>query len=82
MPVKTDARLTDRTRRFFTSLEDLDQWVPMGDSSVLPFHARNEGQTTSKGSLLVCHDYKGGYTEQAFERSYTFNFWSFCNIFI
>lgn len=30
----------------------------------------------------VCHDYKGGYKEEPYDLSYTFNFWSSCNIFV
>lgn len=32
-----------------------------------------EEADTSK--LLVCHDFKGGYTENLFERGYSFEFW-------
>ncbi|GAA5855630.1 hypothetical protein JCM8547_001624 [Rhodosporidiobolus lusitaniae] len=39
--------------------------------------ARPEG-----GKILVCHDYKGGYVEDDFERGYTLQHWSLVDTFV
>ncbi|KAJ3760025.1 glycoside hydrolase family 85 protein [Lentinula raphanica] len=69
---------------YFKSLEELDEWavtVPPVFDEVLPLHPR-VNDNKQHGRLLVCHDYKGGYTESPFALSYTFNFWSSCDTFI
>ncbi|GBE79054.1 glycoside hydrolase family 85 protein [Sparassis crispa] len=73
---------------YFDSLVDLDAWAktsPAKLNGVLDYHPRQfvEGlPAESRGNLLVCHDYKGGYTESPSSLSYTFNLWSYCNTFI
>ncbi|KAF7331027.1 Glycoside hydrolase family 85 protein [Mycena venus] len=69
---------------FFKSLEELDQWASTPKKAldtVLKYHPRPSSSYPS-GKLLVCHDYKGGYTESPFSLGYTFNFWSAADIFI
>ncbi|THU86766.1 hypothetical protein K435DRAFT_970165 [Dendrothele bispora CBS 962.96] len=81
---------------YFESLEELDEWSknisrfrPFED--VLPYRPRSisvlddeidHRSPGSKGKLLVCHDYKGGYTESPFELAYTFQYWHTCDVFI
>ncbi|KAI0755992.1 glycosyl hydrolase family 85-domain-containing protein [Irpex lacteus] len=76
---------------FFTSLAALDDWAATANfarplSGVLPYTPRSNfhgnGETNRAGKLLVCHDYKGGYTEKPAGLAYTFNFWSLCDTFI
>ncbi|KDQ49805.1 glycoside hydrolase family 85 protein [Jaapia argillacea MUCL 33604] len=76
---------------YFESLRDLDDWTIRSNTAsrrltgVLPYHPRSRVEVTtseSTGKLLVCHDYKGGYTEKPSALSYTFNFWSTCDTFI
>ncbi|KAI0368431.1 hypothetical protein BV20DRAFT_969248 [Pilatotrama ljubarskyi] len=74
---------------FFRSLADLDGWCDKSLSSrrlrgILPYTPRSttEGVGDGGGKLLVCHDYKGGYTESPTAPSYTFNFWAYCDTFI
>ncbi|KAI0352492.1 hypothetical protein OH77DRAFT_791955 [Trametes cingulata] len=77
---------------YFKSLADLDEWCAKSLGAkklrgVLPYTPRNatEGvnvQGDSGGKLLVCHDYKGGYTESLTAPSYTFNFWAHCDTFV
>ncbi|TCD66207.1 hypothetical protein EIP91_001654 [Steccherinum ochraceum] len=67
---------------FFKTLAEFDEWadrMPQELSGVLPYRARRQSSpgSSSQGKLLLCHDYKGGYTESPSARSYTFNFWSF-----
>ncbi|OCH93261.1 hypothetical protein OBBRIDRAFT_749870 [Obba rivulosa] len=71
---------------YFGSLADLDGWASRPAAQldgVLPFRSRSPTKEwSSRGKLLVCHDYKGGYTETPSVMSYTFNFWSYCDTFI
>ncbi|KAF5374302.1 hypothetical protein D9758_004584 [Tetrapyrgos nigripes] len=71
---------------YFKSLEELDQWAaqpPLFFDGVLPFHPRsNRDDIRTRGKLLLCHDYKGGYTESPFTLSYTFNYWNSVETFI
>ncbi|OBZ65487.1 Cytosolic endo-beta-N-acetylglucosaminidase 2 [Grifola frondosa] len=73
---------------YFKSLSDLDAWAKSPSNKlkgVMPYHSREvvEGvQAHNRGKLLVCHDYKGGYTESPSALSYTFNFWPYCDTFI
>ncbi|CAL1702973.1 unnamed protein product [Somion occarium] len=73
---------------YFKTLADLDEWMDKGRprlNAILPYHPRNPVNgvvSGSKGKLLVCHDYKGGYTERPDALAYTFNFWSYCDTFI
>ncbi|KAK1234908.1 hypothetical protein PQX77_001870 [Marasmius sp. AFHP31] len=73
---------------YFKTLEELDEWfeTPHRDyDSVLPYRPRSSSSspsTSTQGKLLVCHDYKGGYTESPHSMGYTFNFWSICDIFV
>ncbi|KAG7089814.1 hypothetical protein E1B28_011463 [Marasmius oreades] len=74
---------------YFKSLEELDEWSSSPHSTydtVLPYKPRSltvSSQTSElHGKLLVCHDYKGGYTESPHSFAYTFNFWSLCDTFV
>lgn len=72
---------------FFDSLEDLDAWFTQPHSKlagVFEYRPRPlvNGQSDNRGKLLVCHDYKGGYTESPSGICYTFNFWSLCDTFV
>ncbi|KAF8622794.1 hypothetical protein AX15_006724 [Amanita polypyramis BW_CC] len=73
---------------FFKDSSELDAWAsnPEDDlESVLPYVPRNhiiDPNVASRGKLLVCHDFKGGYSESPFSLSYTFNFWSLIDIFV
>ncbi|KAJ7735127.1 glycosyl hydrolase family 85-domain-containing protein [Mycena maculata] len=69
---------------YFKSLEELDVWASTPKKpldAVLKYHSRPNSSDT-RGKLLVCHDYKGGYTESPFSLGYTFNFWSAADIFV
>ncbi|KAJ6473218.1 glycosyl hydrolase family 85-domain-containing protein [Mycena sanguinolenta] len=70
--------------QYFKSLEELDDCTAAPTKAldtVLKYHPRSPS-SDSKGKLLVCHDYKGGYTESPFSLGYTFNFWSTVDVFI
>ncbi|KAF8959452.1 glycoside hydrolase family 85 protein [Flammula alnicola] len=72
---------------YFKSLKELDDWspgtAPKRHEGIVKYIDRGPSiDSLNKGKLLVCHDYKGGYTESLFARSYTFNFWSTCDTFI
>ncbi|KAI6119223.1 glycoside hydrolase family 85 protein [Pisolithus thermaeus] len=72
---------------FFDSLADLDAWFTQPHSKlagVFEYQPRLavSGQSDNRGKLLVCHDYKGGYTESPSGLCYTFNFWSLCDTFV
>ncbi|KAJ7618476.1 glycoside hydrolase family 85 protein [Roridomyces roridus] len=68
---------------YFKTLAELDSWAatPTRPLSVLKYCPRPSAPD-ARGKLLVCHDYKGGYTESPFSLGYTFNFWSSADIFI
>ncbi|TNY22109.1 glycosyl hydrolase family 85-domain-containing protein, partial [Rhodotorula diobovata] len=44
--------------------------------------AAQADDSKGRGKLLVCHDYKGGYSERDDERGYTFGWWHLVNTFI
>ncbi|KAF9460966.1 glycoside hydrolase family 85 protein [Collybia nuda] len=71
---------------YFLSLKALDTWAansPRKLDGILEYTPRPPSNDAgAKGKLLVCHDYKGGYTESTSALSYTFNFWSSCSTFI
>lgn len=72
---------------FFDSLAELDAWFTQPHSKlagVFRYQPRPpvKGQSDNRGKLLVCHDYKGGYTESPSGTCYTFNFWSLCDTFV
>ncbi|GJE99447.1 glycoside hydrolase family 85 protein [Phanerochaete sordida] len=72
---------------YFTTLQALDDWASTPKAKLtgcVPYTPRSDLQGTSgqRGKLLVCHDYKGGYTEKPDALAYTFNFWSYCDAFI
>ncbi|KAF8548775.1 glycoside hydrolase family 85 protein [Imleria badia] len=72
---------------YFKSLAELDGWFTQPHdklSGVVPYQPRPyiDGQSDSRGKLLVCHDYKGGYTESPSGLCYTFNFWRLCDTFV
>ncbi|TFK64036.1 glycoside hydrolase family 85 protein [Pluteus cervinus] len=84
MPLSGPSSPPSDDKRYFKSLEELDNWakVPRRKfDGVLKYASRSAVPETA-GSLLVCHDYKGGYTESLHEMGYTFNFWSSCSSFI
>ncbi|KAJ6579582.1 glycoside hydrolase family 85 protein [Mycena vulgaris] len=68
---------------YFKSLEELDVWAltPKKALDVLKYNPR-PSSSDKRGKLLVCHDYKGGYTESPFSIGYTFNFWSSAEMFV
>ncbi|KAM0748273.1 hypothetical protein T439DRAFT_358826 [Meredithblackwellia eburnea MCA 4105] len=76
--------------QFFDSLDDLKEYClkprstrPRNNPPTIPYL---KGPTTAtannKPRFLVCHDYKGGYTEQSHQRDYTFHWWHLTDIFI
>lgn len=71
---------------YFSSLAELDIWAAGRTNQklngILEYTARPAQPERRSGKLLVCHDYKGGYTESLSSLSYTFNFWSSCDIFV
>ncbi|KAI0689105.1 glycosyl hydrolase family 85-domain-containing protein [Cytidiella melzeri] len=75
---------------FFRSLGELDDWAATANftkplAGVLPYTPRSDAESDNsvgRGKLLVCHDYKGGYSEKPSSLAYTFNFWSLCDTFI
>ncbi|KAJ3508188.1 hypothetical protein NLJ89_g5891 [Agrocybe chaxingu] len=86
MPVRGKTEPNPYQPLYFRSLKELDAWVP-GQSAkydgILKYRARKPDlSSATRGKLLVCHDYKGGYNESSFARSYTFNFWSTCETFV
>ncbi|KAF4600425.1 hypothetical protein EYR38_005052 [Pleurotus pulmonarius] len=85
---QTERLARQRSDLYFKSLAELDDWSNASsgdDDATLPYIPRSphpEYQSSNRGKLLICHDYKGGYTETPFAPSYTFNFWSRCDDFI
>ncbi|KLO08577.1 hypothetical protein SCHPADRAFT_858859 [Schizopora paradoxa] len=74
---------------YFKTLSELDEWHNRSYSrkrldDVLAYTPRNtiNSKSSTSGQLLICHDYKGGYTEYKSPLSYTFNFWDHCDTFI
>jgi len=71
---------------YFDSLSELDSWAARSSkklAGILQYCARHPIVDGDKqGKLLVCHDYKGGYTESPSSLSYTFNFWPSCDTFV
>ncbi|KAJ7031144.1 glycosyl hydrolase family 85-domain-containing protein [Mycena alexandri] len=69
---------------YFKTLEDLDLWAakPMKVLDAVLEYVPRPPSSNTRGKLLVCHDYKGGYTESPFSLGYTFNFWSAADVFI
>ncbi|KAG1776081.1 glycoside hydrolase family 85 protein [Suillus placidus] len=72
---------------YFESLAELDQWASLPHeklTAVLEYQARPQFSEllNQRGKLLVCHDYKGGYTESPSGLCYTFNFWPLCDTFV
>ncbi|KAH9936857.1 glycosyl hydrolase family 85-domain-containing protein [Epithele typhae] len=73
---------------FFDSLTELDQRAPLVSKleGVLPYTPRTDvdgfPRASTTGKLLVCHDYKGGYTESPTAPAYTFNYWPYCESFV
>ncbi|KAI0301885.1 glycosyl hydrolase family 85-domain-containing protein [Multifurca ochricompacta] len=74
---------------FFNSLAELDNWSDTESKIIthrvipyFPRHHQYHPTISSQGGLLVCHDFKGGYSEKPEETTYTFNFWPLCDTFI
>ncbi|PBL01715.1 hypothetical protein ARMGADRAFT_980085 [Armillaria gallica] len=89
MPIRGSVVLGNspgHSTQYFKSLEELDAWTDNPTkklTSPLKYYPRKpSAESSPKGKLLVCHDYKGGYTESPFDLSYTFNYWSACDSFI
>ncbi|KAH9483196.1 Cytosolic endo-beta-N-acetylglucosaminidase 1 [Psilocybe cubensis] len=87
MPITGKTIPHSRQPLYFKSLKELDNWSAGGASNrydgIVKYQSRRPGvESLNRGKLLVCHDYKGGYTESPFARSYTFNFWPTCDTFI
>ncbi|KAF8644098.1 hypothetical protein AX16_008691 [Volvariella volvacea WC 439] len=86
MPIAGTVEPSTGYKPYFRSLDELDEWAdtPVKKlEGVLPYVPRkNKSATDSKGKLLVCHDYKGGYTESPFSLVYTYQYWSICETFI
>ncbi|KDR71031.1 hypothetical protein GALMADRAFT_801556 [Galerina marginata CBS 339.88] len=87
MPITGKLEPSPRQPYYFKSLKELDNWSPGTANNryegIVKYSPRRPGpESLNRGKLLVCHDYKGGYTESLFARSYTFNFWSTCDTFI
>ncbi|KAI0311227.1 glycosyl hydrolase family 85-domain-containing protein [Amylostereum chailletii] len=78
MPINS-AHISDE-KPFFDTLADLDARDTTKAWTVLAYSPRRRRET--RGRLLVCHDFKGGYSEDPSTRSYTFNFWPFCDVFV
>ncbi|TDL17628.1 hypothetical protein BD410DRAFT_541522 [Rickenella mellea] len=89
MPLKVGNKsLRKDSAPYFKSLAELDDWSTTPRQTfdgVLQYHPRSsigDLDAVGKGKLLVCHDYKGGYTEDPLSLCYTFNFWDRCDTFI
>ncbi|TFK53326.1 hypothetical protein OE88DRAFT_1240776 [Heliocybe sulcata] len=75
---------------YFKSLAELDDWILTPASykaldGLLKYISRGKVHglpEEPRGQLLICHDYKGGYTEKPSALAYTFNYWSLCSTFI
>ncbi|KAI0029817.1 glycosyl hydrolase family 85-domain-containing protein [Vararia minispora EC-137] len=81
MPVLGEVGLIDQ---YFTSLAELDAWAErrcLPHDNIVPYTYRRTIENRT-GRLLVCHDFKGGYSETPSSLNYTFNFWTFTDIFI
>ncbi|KAL4067151.1 glycoside hydrolase family 85 protein [Scleroderma yunnanense] len=81
------SRLVGDEAPYFDSLAEVDAWFTQPRrklTGVLHYQPRPhiEGKSSSRGKLLVCHDYKGGYTESPSGKCYTFSFWSLCDTFV
>ncbi|KAF7776476.1 CAZyme family GH85 [Agaricus bisporus var. burnettii] len=74
--------------QFFQSLAELDAYQTKKQSErpavsqTTEWTPRKSPALGSRGRLLVCHDYKGGYVEDPQGLSYTFNYWSLCESFV
>ncbi|GJJ09821.1 hypothetical protein Clacol_004045 [Clathrus columnatus] len=67
---------------YLKTIDGLLAWVPhQGSENNVP-GIKSQPNTNSVSKLLVCHDFKGGYTENLFERGYSFEFWHLIDAFI
>ncbi|GAA93437.1 glycoside hydrolase family 85 protein [Mixia osmundae IAM 14324] len=71
------------TAAYFDSLDDLAAW----HATHAPVEHLDSYQTAraydpSVPRTLVCHDFRGGYTEQLDRRDYVFHYWHLIDIFI
>ncbi|TFK24206.1 hypothetical protein FA15DRAFT_669759 [Coprinopsis marcescibilis] len=74
---------------FWRSFKEFDEWRSSQNSSSDPADGvvkyvprkQRESDTAGKGKLLVSHDFKGGYVEDPFNKSYSFNWWFVTDIF-
>ncbi|TFK24205.1 hypothetical protein FA15DRAFT_641353 [Coprinopsis marcescibilis] len=73
----------------FRTFQELDDWRAKQNSPLYPadgvvaFVPRKlrPADVAGKGKLLVSHDFKGGYVEDPFKKSYSFNWWFSTEIF-
>ncbi|KAG9017383.1 hypothetical protein FRB93_007497 [Tulasnella sp. JGI-2019a] len=71
------------TKLHYASLSELDSDLPGKRLEEVQRFAGDRRTTDSlRPKLLVCHDYKGGYKDDPFNRSYTFNFWGLCDTLV
>ncbi|TFK67271.1 hypothetical protein BDN72DRAFT_914846 [Pluteus cervinus] len=86
MPIAGTVLPPARETPYFKNLDELDAWAasPVAKiEGVLPYFPRPANLSADgKGRMLVCHDYKGGYSESPFAPCYTFNYYSQCDVFV
>ncbi|KAG8883668.1 hypothetical protein FRB97_006158 [Tulasnella sp. 331] len=81
--IQLDLGLQSPTQLHYNSLAHLDLNVP-GErhEEVKRYVVDRADKDMARSKLLVCHDYKGGYKDDPFDRSYTFNFWCLCDTIV
>lgn len=62
---------------YYEGLEALDQ-VPIGPARPIPILPAFD----KRPHLLVCHDFQGGYKEDAHAEGYTFEHWAYTDIYV
>ncbi|KAF8516116.1 glycosyl hydrolase family 85-domain-containing protein [Hysterangium stoloniferum] len=82
---------TNVKRDFFDSIDQLAAWKPTNETEMTSTFAVSGGLADNipnisrpgdQSKLLVCHDFKGGYTEDPLQRGYSFEFWHLVDTFI
>ncbi|CAD8152913.1 unnamed protein product [Paramecium octaurelia] len=71
------------------SIEELDNWKPDEEYTILPIQQLKKINRTTNQPLLVCHDMQGGYKEDIWsfgnplrQNSYRFYYMTHCDIFV
>ncbi|CAD8149450.1 unnamed protein product [Paramecium pentaurelia] len=71
------------------SIEELDNWKPNEEYTILPIQQLKKITRTTNQPLLVCHDMQGGYKEDIWcfgnpmrQNSYRFYYMTHCDIFV